>query len=1098
MALKECVNLLLQGDGLPPVEIFKAAFREIMEGSANDITIASLLVLMEARKASTPDVIRACADIMLDFAVPVTAEGPDPASPVVDIVGTGGDGKDAFNVSTAAGLVMAACGITVAKHGNRSSSGKIGSADFLEALGARINLDASQISSAIKASGFGFIFAQQVHPAMKHVAAARKNVGTRTIFNLLGPLTNPASPTRGVIGVSSVAMGAIFAELLQARRVEHVLVVHSTDGLDEISPAADTHVWEVKRDADIFQYTIGPRDFGVLPVELSEVCDLTMEQRVKGVNMAFANYPSAIRTFIAINAAAGLYVAGMADDFKAAMLLVDAALEDGRVRSTLKDYVRATNQHAGVTSDASAEEAGTVDKDQSNVVKVESYVTEGDVHITCCQTDVGDAEENIRQLSEDLDARLGSLMLSDYETPGRYSKWMQGFINPPVMLVTRDYGFTLKALNERGYVLLAALRKPLETHPDLTQVECQETSIAGTVVKTDKRFPEEERSRQPSVFTVVRVIQQVLKSDKDSLLGLYGAFGYDLTFQFEPTKLRKARPSHQRDLVLFIPDEILVWDPTMTTAHKYSYDFAVGGSTTVGKPRDGPELIFNFESDVQAYEDHSPGQYADKVRVARQKFKRGDLFEAVLSQTFYEPCTCPPSELFRRLRVSNPAPFTFIMNLGSTEYLVGASPEMYVRVQGQRVETCPISGTIKRGADPVEDAIQIRTILSDPKEESELTMCTDVDRNDKSRICQPGSVKVIGRRQIEMYSRLIHTVDHVEGQLREGFDALDAFLCHTWAVTVTGAPKTWAMQFVEDMEETPRGWYAGAVGALHFNGDMNTGLTLRTVQIHNGLAAMRAGATLLFDSDPDKEEAETRLKASAFLDALRVPPEALMLTKQSLVEREAVGAGLKILVIDHEDSFVHTVSNYLRQTGAEVVTLRAGFDKSELKVIKPNMALLSPGPGCPDDFKLKDTIASLIKHEIPMFGVCLGLQAMVEYFGGSLDVLDYPLHGKPAVVKVVDAGSYVFKDLPREFTAARYHSLHATEATVPTKALKITAIGEDGVVLGVEHKSMPMAAVQFHPESILTAHTHGLSMLENVIKRFKATKGGFKKKKTMI
>ena len=119
---------------------------------------------------------------------------------------------------------------------------------------------------------------------------------------------------------------------------------------------------------------------------------------------------------------------------------------------------------------------------------------------------------------------------------------------------------------------------------------------------------------------------------------------------------------------------------------------------------------------------------------------------------------------------------------------------MYVRVEGDRVETCPIAGTIARGVDPIADAEQIRTILNSTKDESELTMCTDVDRNDKARVCVPGSVRVIGRRQIEMYSRLIHTVDHVEGRLRRGFDALDAFLTHMWAVTVTGAPKLWAMQ----------------------------------------------------------------------------------------------------------------------------------------------------------------------------------------------------------------------------------------------------------------------------------------------------------------
>lgn len=204
--------------------------------------------------------------------------------------------------------------------------------------------------------------------------------------------------------------------------------------------------------------------------------------------------------------------------------------------------------------------------------------------------------------------------------------------------------------------------------------------------------------------------------------------------------------------------------------------------------------------------------------------------------------------------------------------MVGASPEMFVRVEKvplsaapaavrsaavrsaapaeatvMRVETCPISGTIERGSDPLEDAQQIMKLLSSAKEESELTMCTDVDRNDKSRICIPGSVRVLGRRQIELYSRLIHTVDHVEGYLRAQFDALDAFLCHTWAVTVTGAPKTWAMRFVEQMESGVRHWYGGAVGFVGCDGSMNTGLTLRTVRIKNGVAEVRAGATLLHD-----------------------------------------------------------------------------------------------------------------------------------------------------------------------------------------------------------------------------------------------------------
>src|SRR5690606_5703936 len=208
---------------------------------------------------------------------------------------------------------------------------------------------------------------------------------------------------------------------------------------------------------------------------------------------------------------------------------------------------------------------------------------------------------------------------------------------------------------------------------------------------------------------------------------------------------------------------------------------------------------------------------------------------------------------------------------------------------------------------------RIRELLSSHKDESELTMCTDVDRNDKSRICEPGSVRVIGRRQIELYSRLIHTVDHVEGKLRPGFDALDAFLSHTWAVTVTGAPKPAAIQRVENDEKSPRAWYGGAVGMIGFDGNLNTGLTLRTVRLKDGVAEVRAGATLLYDSDPEAEEQETRVKASAFIDAVRHGGKRL----DAASHQVGAGQGLHLLLVDHEDSFVHTLANYFRQTGAK-------------------------------------------------------------------------------------------------------------------------------------------------------------------------------------
>src|SRR5262249_27895027 len=158
------------------------------------------------------------------------------------------------------------------------------------------------------------------------------------------------------------------------------------------------------------------------------------------------------------------------------------------------------------------------------------------------------------------------------------------------------------------------------------------------------------------------------------------------------------------------------------------------------------------------------------------------------------------------------------------------------------------------------------------KDESELTMCTDVDRNDKSRVCVPGSVRVIGRRIIERFAGVFHTVDHVEGILEEGFDSLDAFLTHMWSVTLIGAPKKWAAQAIEDLEKDPRAWYGGAIGLIAMNGDINTGITIRTVHLKNGEARYGAGATLLYDSIPEDEDRECMLKATAFFRAIENQP----------------------------------------------------------------------------------------------------------------------------------------------------------------------------------------------------------------------------------
>ena len=706
---------------------------------------------------------------------------------------------------------------------------------------------------------------------------------------------------------------------------------------------------------------------------------------------------------------------------------------------------------------------------------VTTYDTAGGirVHRTVEEIPIASAIEPVVQA---LDAHRGVLLASSYEYPGRYTRWDMGFVDPPLVLTARRRGFRLEALNARGCVLLSPIAGTLRALDAVERVSATEEVLDGVIRAPAGPFAEEERSRQPSVFSLLRALGALFHHPEEPHLGFYGAFGYDLAFQFEPIRLRLERPSEQRDLVLYLPDELVIVDHRREVAMRRRYEFEAACRSTDGLPRVGTAEPYVGATRVPETADHERGAYAAVVRCAREAFKRGDLFEVVPGQTFFAGCPSPPSELFLRLRERNPSPYGFLLNLGEAEYLVGASPEMYVRVDGDRVETCPISGTIARGRDPIGDASQIVALLTSAKDESELTMCTDVDRNDKSRICAPGSVRVIGRRQIEMYARLIHTVDHVEGRLRPEFDALDAFLAHAWAVTVTGAPKAWAMQFIEDHERSPRAWYGGAVGVVGFDGNLNTGLTLRTIRVTHGVAEVRAGATLLYDSDPAAEEAETELKASALLDAIG---RAGVAERRPVATAPRPSTGRRVLLVDHQDSFVHTLANYLRQAGAEVVTLRSGFPADTLDDLKPHLAVLSPGPGAPSDFDVAGTLDALVRRRIPVFGVCLGLQGMIEYFGGALGVLDPPVHGKASRIRVL--GGRIFAGLPGAFIAGRYHSLYAIRERLPA-VLEVTAESDDGVVMAVEHRSLPLAAVQFHPESIMTlADDVGLRLLANVM-----------------
>ncbi|MEJ6516622.1 MAG: anthranilate phosphoribosyltransferase [Pseudomonadales bacterium] len=314
-----------------------AVMRIIMSGQATDAQIGGFLVGLRM-KGETIDEIVAAVTVMRELATPVEVSNAN----LVDTCGTGGSGSNKFNVSTASAFVAAAAGVKVAKHGNRGASSNSGSADLLEAAGASIMLSPSQVALSIKETGVGFLFALNHHNAMKHAIGPRKEMIVRTIFNLLGPLTNPAGARRQLIGVYDAKWTRPVAEVLQAMGSEHVLVVHSNDGLDEISISAPTHVAELK-DGVISEYEISPDTFGLSMTPLENLVVSDSQQSLEKVNEALSGKGGA-SDIVAMNAGAAIYVSGQAKSLVAGVEMARDAIGAGLAKERLKHFVEFTKQ----------------------------------------------------------------------------------------------------------------------------------------------------------------------------------------------------------------------------------------------------------------------------------------------------------------------------------------------------------------------------------------------------------------------------------------------------------------------------------------------------------------------------------------------------------------------------------------------------------------------------------------------------------------------------------------------------------------------------------------------------------------------------------
>jgi anthranilate phosphoribosyltransferase len=331
--IKEAIETVVNGRSLT-FEQAASVMEEIMIGEATPAQIAAFVTALRI-KGETVDEIAGLATVMQAKATPVEV-----TSPVVDTCGTGGDGCCSFNISTTAAFIVAGAGLKVAKHGNRAMSSRCGSADVLEALGVRIELEADVVAQCIEIVGIGFMFAPNFHPAMKYAVAPRREIGIRTVFNILGPLTNPARAKFQVIGVPSKELGEKIASVLHRLGTEHSLVVHGTDGLDEISISGKSLVWDINRHRVSPPYEVLPEDLGFMKASMTQIRGGTARQNARTLRGILSGEVGVRRNVVIMNAAAALVAGNKASDLKEGICFAEKTIDSGQALAKLDELIR--------------------------------------------------------------------------------------------------------------------------------------------------------------------------------------------------------------------------------------------------------------------------------------------------------------------------------------------------------------------------------------------------------------------------------------------------------------------------------------------------------------------------------------------------------------------------------------------------------------------------------------------------------------------------------------------------------------------------------------------------------------------------------------
>ena len=434
-------------------------------------------------------------------------------------------------------------------------------------------------------------------------------------------------------------------------------------------------------------------------------------------------------------------------------------------------------------------------------------------------------------------------------------------LEPSLELTGKDDLLEITLLHERGKAFFDLLRAE---YAAFLQHETPEKFILF-IPQTPFRGAEEARLDRLNIVQPLRRLLTAFQCPEKNFMGLYGAFAYRFVYQFEDIAYDK--PCHDPDFHLFLFDNILLFNHLTQDLSLY-----VTRTDATCAALDAESLLQRTEQKTNINEQGlhigefhtTPNHETFLSQVARgvQLCHKGELLEIVLSRKLVASAEGDPFCLYERYKQINPSPYLFYFDFGN-EVLLGASPEMMLRYEHGRATLRPISGSIRRAENPIEDHFLVMQLLNDPKENSELDMLIDLGRNDLARICKPG-IEIDHYRIVEKYSHVTHTVAQVSGILEDRFSGFDALIASLNAGTLTGAPKIAAMDHIEQIEQHSRGYYGGCIGWLLFNGDVNTAITIRTAHIRDGILSYCTGATLLYESVPENELKETDIKAGAF------------------------------------------------------------------------------------------------------------------------------------------------------------------------------------------------------------------------------------------